>query len=72
MVDRSQDYSVTDEDVITNVNTTLILELAARINEHMLTDMDVPAEVIIERRKEPEGRIDLFASIRVIQFKYVC
>ena len=72
MVDRSQDYSVTDEDVITNVNTTLILELAARINEHMHTDMDVPAEVIIERRKEPEGRIDLITSIRVIQFKYVC
>lgn len=72
MVDRSQDYSVTDEDVITNVNTTLSLELAARINEHMLTEMDVPAEVSIERRKEPEGRIDLFTSIRVIQFKYVC
>ena len=59
VVQRRDDGVVADEGSIADVDAALVLEPAAAVDEHILTETDVLAEVSAERREESEGIGDL-------------
>ena len=62
MIERSQDDIMADEDIITDENAALVLELAAAIEEDMLANMDILAKICIKWWKEGKGIIDRTAD----------
>ena len=56
MIQRSQHRVVADQGVISDPDAALILETAAGIDEHVVSEVDILPAVRIERRKESEGR----------------
>ena len=61
MVNRSEDGLMAYEYIISDMDSTLILKLAACIEENTFAQMDVSPKIRIERRKQIHGRIHCFA-----------
>ena len=59
VVQRRDDRLRSDENVVADCDASLVLELAARVNEHALADLRVLAAVRVERREETERLVDL-------------
>ena len=60
MIQGSQYNIMADQCSIINKNTTLILEFASRIDEHILSKRDILSEIRIEWREETERWINRF------------
>ena len=54
MIERAERGVMTDEGIVVNEDTTLVLKLTAHVDEHPLADMRVLAAIGIERRKHTE------------------
>ena len=62
MIQRRDDRVVPNEAAIANVDAALVLEAAAAVDEHVLADADVLAEVGRERREKGERLRDFLAG----------
>ena len=57
MVERSENHLMADLATIAYVHPSMILKVAASIDKDLLAEVDVPAEIGIERRENPQRRI---------------
>ena len=60
VVDGGQHHPMPDQRVIPDVDAALILKTAAGVDEHMLSQVDIPAEIGIEGREQHQAFVHLF------------
>lgn len=61
MIERYDGRMMPDERAVADIDAALILHRAARIDKHVVADVDVLATVRVERRDQPERSIDRLA-----------
>ena len=57
MIQSGKDNSVTYQGIITNIDTTLILEVTSGIDEYIFSDVNVSSKIRIKRQKQSEAFI---------------
>ena len=64
MVERGKDHIVAYLTTVTDIDASVVLKMAAGVDEHIFTQMDVSAVVGIERRKYPKCGGHIVAKYR--------